>query len=368
MTPEPKLLDAAAVSPTRNGHNLKDYDESVLIHEKTHLTEIIDKQDKGNGNSILVTGAAGFIGSNLCGTLLNMGHEVYAVDNLITGKIENIIPCLADKRFHFMKMDITQPAFRKMFHLVKVKEIYDLACPTGVPNIKILGEEMILTNSLGTLHVMEIARRHDARVLFTSSAEIYGQPEIFPQAEHYSGNVNPIGPRSPYEEGKRFSESIVRMYADKYGLNAKITRIFNTYGPGMSLSDQRVMPRFLASIRDGRNLMIYGTGEQTRTFLYIDDLIRGLFLIMGNGEKGEAYNIGGEEQVTMKELAFLIKDLTGYRNEIDFSPHFIEDHNGRQPSIEKVKGLGWGQTVNLREGLKRMLNANGIKHHAAANA
>ena len=349
--------------PPKKGYNLTDYDASMLAPEKSQMEAIIKRQDQGNGNSVLVTGAAGFIGSNLCRTLLKQGCEVYAVDNLITGRFENIVPFLGSKRFHFIKLDIIQPAFRKMFHLIRVNEIYDLACPTGVPNIKIMGEEMILTNSLGTLHIMELARRHSARVLFTSSAEIYGQPEVTPQNEDYNGNVNPLGPRSAYEEGKRFSESIIRMYADKYNVNAKIVRIFNTYGPGMSLADQRVMPQFLLSIRSGKNLIIYGTGEQTRTFVYIDDLVRGLILIMQKGNKGEPYNIGGEEQVTIKQLALILKELTDYENEITFSPHFIEDHNHRQPNIEKVKSLGWQQTITLKQGLQRMLSANNIKHN-----
>ena len=356
-------LEKILTLPASNGYNLTDYDASLLVPEKSQMEVIIKNMDQGNGGSVLVTGAAGFIGSNLCRTLLEQGSEVYAVDNLITGRFENIVPFLDHKKFHFLKLDIIQPAFRKMFHLIRVNEIYDLACPTGVPNIKIMGEEMILTNSLGTLHIMELARRHQARVLFTSSAEIYGQPEVTPQHESYNGNVNPLGPRSAYEEGKRFSESIVRMYADKYNVNAKIVRIFNTYGPGMSLNDQRVMPQFLLSIRSGKNLVIYGNGEQTRTFLYIDDLIRGLTMIMAKGNKGEAYNIGGEEQITIKQLALILKELTDYQNEITFSPHFIEDHQRRQPQIAKVQNLGWQQTINLKQGLQRMLSSNGIKHN-----
>ncbi|OGF27524.1 hypothetical protein A2303_01520 [Candidatus Falkowbacteria bacterium RIFOXYB2_FULL_47_14] len=313
------------------------------------------------GPRALVDGGAGFIGSNLCGHLLAQGYEVFAVDNLITGKIKNISRYSHDQRFHFIEMDINDSEFPETFRNIKINEIYHLACPTGVPNIKKLGEEMINTCSRGTFNVMSLARAHGAGVVYSSSAEVYGQPEETPQSEHYTGNVNPIGPRSAYEEGKRFAESIIKMYADKYGLNAKIVRIFNTYGPGMSLSDQRVMPQFLQSIIRGKKLTIFGDGSQTRTFLYVSDLLSGLELVMKNGKPGEAYNIGGDNQITIKELAELMKKLTGYRLEVEFVPHFIEDHNHRQPAVSKAELLGWRQTVSLEEGLKRMIIANGVK-------
>ncbi|MFH0891951.1 MAG: GDP-mannose 4,6-dehydratase [Candidatus Falkowbacteria bacterium] len=313
------------------------------------------------GPRALVDGGAGFIGSNLCGRLLEKGYEVFAVDNLITGKLKNISRYSRNQRFHFIETDINDPGFPEIFQDIKINEIYHLACPTGVPNIKKLGEEMITTCSLGTLNIMSLARAQSASIVYSSSAEIYGQPEETPQNEHYTGNVNPIGPRSAYEEGKRFAESIIKMYADKYGLNAKIVRIFNTYGPGMSLSDQRVMPQFLQSIIRGKKLTIYGDGSQTRTFLYVSDLLSGLELVMKKGKPGEAYNVGGDSQITIKDLAELMKKLTGYRLDVEFVPHFIEDHNHRQPAVSKAELLGWRQTVSLEEGLKKMIAANGVK-------
>ncbi len=320
-----------------------------------------EKEQNKNRPVVLITGGAGFIGSNLCRKLLEKNYQVMAVDNLITGRVENISPFLSNPNFYFFNLDINNPLFKKVFLNISLNFVFHLACPTGVPNIKKLSEEMIRTNSIGTLNVAEIAKQHKASLLFSSSAEVYGQPEVTPQSETYNGNVNPVGERSCYEEGKRFSESILKMYADKFGVNVKIVRIFNTYGPGMSLSDQRVMPQFLKSIISGKNMNIYGNGEQTRTFLYIDDLIKGLLIVMEKGSKGEVYNIGGKRQIPIKELAFIIKKITHYQNGVSFSPHFIEDHRSRQPLTEKIEKLGWKQEVSLEEGLKKMIAANGIK-------
>ena len=314
-----------------------------------------------NNKSVLVTGGAGFIGHNLCSALLARGCRVYAVDNLITGRIKNIEPLLKNKKFHFFKLDITKPKFKKIFSHIPLKQIYHLACPTGVPNIQKFAQEMALVNSLGTINVLELARMHKAQLLFSSSCEVYGEPKVFPQSESYCGYVDPIGPRSPYEEGKRFSEALIVMYVKKYNLDARIIRIFNTYGPGMSLDDQRVIPQFLRSIVADESFIIYGNGQQTRTFLYIDDLIKGFFLVMEKGKAGEIYNLGGRQQVPIKKLANLVIKLNNYKNGVRFVPHFINDHNGRQPSLRKIKSLGWRQEISLREGLKRMLIENGLK-------
>lgn len=324
------------------------------------------KENKNTAKTILIDGAAGFVGSNLCRALLEEGHLVLAVDNLITGKIKNIIPLLAHKNFYFYKMDIVDSRFRRLFSGLKIDEIYHLACPTGVPNIKTLGREMIFTCSIGTINIMEVAKKHRASVVFSSSAEIYGQALVSPQNEAYTGNVDTLGPRSAYEEGKRFSESVIKMYHDRHGIGAKVVRIFNTYGPGMSLEDLRVMPRFIKNILEKKPLEVYGDGSQTRTFLYVDDLIRGLKLVMKKGNPGEAYNIGGSDEISIKNLAKIMSGLAGAKNGLIHSPHFIEDHKSRRPDTTRANMLGWKPAVNLEEGLVRMFRSNGFGHPTPA--
>lgn len=308
-------------------------------------------------SSVLVTGGAGFIGSNLCRSLLTAGHTVEAVDNFITGTRENIETLAGLPNFSFHELDITDSGFSEVFSDRKFDLIYHLACPTGVPNLVTLAEEMIRTCSLGTLHILELARKHNAKLLFTSSAEVYGDPLVFPQTEEYTGNADPIGPRSAYEEGKRFSESCIAMYARKYGVRASIVRVFNTYGPGMSLDDMRVIPQFIRSVRDKKQFVVYGDGSQTRAHLYIDDLLAGFELVMEKGAPGEAYNIGSEHPMSIKELADMVISMTGHQEGVLYKPHFIADHGGRQPSTEKVKRLGWTQHVSIEEGLQRMIRA-----------
>lgn len=308
--------------------------------------------------SILVTGGAGFIGSNLCRTLLAEGHTVHAVDNCITGSRTNVAPLESDANFFFYLQDISDPQFLETFLHTKIDLIYSLACPTGVPNLITLAEEMLRTCSYGTFNVLEIAKHHRAKLLLTSTAEVYGQPLTSPQDETYNGNVNPLGMRSAYEEGKRFAESTHAMYVRKYAVDARVVRIFNTFGPGMSLNDFRVIPHFIQCVLNEQPLRLYGDGLQTRTHLYVDDLVRGLTTVMEHGIPGEAYNVGGEHQMTVRELAELVISLTDHAAGIVYEPHFIEDHTHRRPSVEKAKALGWSQQVSVEEGLQRM-----IAHH-----
>jgi len=308
----------------------------------------------------LVTGGAGFIGSNLIEDLLLRGFIVFAVDNLITGKMENISKFSNKKNFYFFEMDVVSNSFIKNFRPVPLNYIYHLACPTGVPNIKTLGEEMLLASSLGTRHALELARHHGAFFVYASSAEVYGNPEVYPQTEDYCGNVHPTGPRSAYEEGKRFAESLIKLYSEKHGVNSKIIRIFNTYGPGMSLSDMRVFPQFIRAILEARELLIYGNGMQTRTSLFIEDLLLGIHLVVEKGTQGEIYNIGGTDAITINDLARLVLKIANRTNTIIYKPHFIEDHHNRMPCIKKIMELGWVPKISLEEGLRRMVSHYGI--------
>jgi len=305
--------------------------------------------------TILVAGAAGFIGSHISRVLLNEGHRVIGVDNFVTGRRSNITALESDN-FVFYEADIADPAFHALFEGEHIEYIYHLACPTGVPNLRILAHEMLRACSSGMFNILDLARAHNARVLFTSTAEMYGQPEKSPQDEEYYGNVNPLGERSAYEEGKRFSEAMLAAYVRLYGLNARVVRVFNTYGPNMWLEDRRVIPQFIKSILAEEPLAVYGDGSQTRSHLYVDDLVRGLQIVMEHGVPGEAYNVGSETPMTVHDLALLISELSGHTAGIEFKPHFIEDHRQRRPSVEKVKQLGWRQEVPLQEGLKRMLD------------
>lgn len=316
----------------------------------------------------LVTGGAGFLGSNLCRTLLNKNFEVHSIDNLITGTEGNLLEFRRNKNFYFHECNIVDSRnFKRITGAIHFTHIFNLACPTGVPNIKRFGEEMLLTCSAGVVNVLELARLQKAKFLLTSSAEMYGQPEVTPQGETYNGSVDPIGPRSAYEEAKRFAEALAKMYVDKYGVDGKIVRIFNTYGPGMSLNDERVIPHFLKCLKGREPLRVYGDGSQTRTHLYVDDLVSGLLLVAERGVAGEAYNLGGEQQVTIKELASTILKLSDCDYGIRYVPHFIEDHHHRQPLVEKAKALGWSSKVSLEDGLIKMFSYYGIEIPAFAS-
>lgn len=305
-------------------------------------------------NTVLVTGGAGFIGSNLTRDLLHKGHKVICIDNLITSDGSNLNAFSNEKRFTFIEHDIAIPFSKRLQKkLSSVTHIYHLACPTGVPNIAILGKEMLLTCTLGTMHVLELAKANNARLLFSSSSEVYGEPLVFPQSESYTGNVDPLGPRSPYEEGKRLSESLIHFGVEKEGITAVMVRIFNTYGPGMSRNDTRVIPYFFTCIKKHAPLNIHGDGTQTRTFCYVDDLVHGLELVMEKGEKGEVYNLGSESPLSIVTLASYIQSLTGTFEKIRFVRRPKHDHTHRLPDLKKIKHLGWHETVDIVEGLER---------------
>lgn len=300
---------------------------------------------------ILVTGGAGFIGKHLCHKLLTQRHTVVAVDNFITSHKKDLRTLLVHSKFKFVRHDIVKP-LPAVVSKIKFNQIYHLACPTGVPNVTRLGEEMLLTSSIGTKNVLDFARRIDAPFVFTSSSEVYGNPLKSPQPEEYTGNVDPTGIRSTYEEGKRFAESLVVWYARRYNLRGRIVRLFNTYGPGMSDSDTRVIPTFMRQATRGQALTVQGSGNQQRTFCYVMDTVNAIILAMEKGATGRVYNIGSTQLITMNELAHLIKKITHSKSSITYIVRPAHDHDHRRPVLTKIKRLGWKPTTTLSNGLR----------------
>lgn len=301
----------------------------------------------------LIAGGAGFLGTNLARRLLEQGASVDCADNFSTGRKANVADLARYPKFRFLKLDIADSGSCNRLLRRRYSHVYNLACPTGVPNIALLGEEMLMTSSVGTLNLLKVARRSKARYLFASTAEAYGDPEIFPQPETYVGKVDPVGPRSPYEEGKRFGEALTRFWGRKHNVDVRIVRIFNTYGPAMSPDDQRVIPQMLSRLIAGKPVSIYGDGGQTRTFLHVDDLVSGLLTVMEKGESAEVYNIGGATQITIRDLFKLVKTATGLAGKAVFEKHFIADHRGRWPDTAKIEALGWRQQVALADGIRQ---------------
>lgn len=306
---------------------------------------------------ILITGSAGFIGSHLTKILLEHGHTVVGIDNLITGSPNNIEDQSKNPNFTYVEADVAalDNSLKRDLESNGFSEIYHLACPTGVPNLVTLAEEMLLANSVGTKNILDIADKNRSKIIFTSSSEVYGDPLVFPQTESYPGNVDPAGLRSPYEEGKRFGESLLSMYVRKYDLDARIVRVFNTYGPNMSEDDQRVVPKMLNQIKEGQPLTVHGDGTQRRTFCYISDLIDGILLAMRKGETGGVYNLGSDDEITIHELAKLLLTEAESKSKIIFEPRPEHDHQARMPELTKIKRLGWRPKVSLNEGLKIIL-------------
>lgn len=319
-----------------------------------------------NEKPVLVAGGAGFIGSNLVSWLLDRGREVHGIDNYITGAREANSRHLANRKFRMFDADITDEQFVSGLSHFGYAEIYNLACPTGVPNNRRLGEAMLLTSADGSLNLLRLARTTGAKYLFTSTAEAYGDPLVFPQRETYTGNVDPVGPRSPYEEGKRFAESLTALYARQHGVDARTVRVFNTYGVNMALSDTRVIPSMLLSMATGKPVVIYGDGNNTRSFLYVSDLLEGFALVMADRQAGDVFNIGGETEMPVNELFETCRKVTGSRVRPDYQPHFIDDHRRRLPDTGKVRALGWKPVVSLEQGLA--LSFRDIKERIARTA
>lgn len=311
---------------------------------------------------ILVAGGAGFIGSHLCKRLLNDGNKVICVDDLITGEKENLKELETDSRFKFIKHDIIEDITSLRDSLNTIDAIFHLASPAS-PNRKSKRSyinypiETLLVNSMGTYNLLELAKKMSASFLFASSSEVYGEPKVSPQNEEYFGNVNPNGVRSVYDEGKRFGEAMTMAYVRKFGVDARIVRIFNTYGPKMQVDDGRVVSNFINQVIKNEKVTVYGDGKQTRSFCYIDDLVEGLIRAMFTEKtKGQVVNIGNPDERTILELATMIKDITDSSSEIVFEELPEDDPKIRKPDIAKAKRiLGWEPKVKLEDGLKKTI-------------
>jgi dTDP-glucose 4,6-dehydratase len=304
----------------------------------------------GKPQRVLVTGAAGFLGSYLCEALLERGHSVIGVDNFCTGSRENLATCSSNPRFSFLEKDICSP-----FDPGPLDYIFNFASPASPRDYIRLGIETLLTGSRGTENLLRLAEQHGARFLQASTSECYGDPLVHPQPESYWGNVNPIGPRSVYDEAKRFSEALVMAYYRYKGVDTRIVRIFNTYGPRIHINDGRVVPNFMVQALAGDDLTVYGDGLQTRSFCYVSDEIDGI-LRLAASDVHDPVNIGNPIEMTMLECAKVVLEVTGSRSRIRFEPRPEDDPMQRQPDITRAKELlGWEPKIALREGLQLSL-------------
>ncbi|MEO8627243.1 MAG: UDP-glucuronic acid decarboxylase family protein [Betaproteobacteria bacterium] len=301
--------------------------------------------------TILVTGGAGFLGSYLCDRLIALGSEVLCVDNFFTGTRRNIAHLMSNPRFELMRHDVTFPLY------VEVDEIYNLACPASPIHYQRDPVQTTKTSVHGAINMLGLAKRTGARILQASTSEVYGDPKVHPQQESYWGNVNPIGPRSCYDEGKRCAETLFFDYHRQNGVAIKVARIFNTYGPRMQLNDGRVVSNFIAQALSGQNITIYGDGSQTRSFCYVEDLIDGLVRLMATStEFTGPINLGNPGEFSMLELAELVINLTGAKSDIVFEALPIDDPMQRCPDIGMANSvLDWQPKVELQDGLKRTI-------------
>jgi len=305
---------------------------------------------------ILVTGGAGFIGSNLCKTLLqaNSAHEVICLDNFFTGSKQNIEKLLNNEKFTLLEHDIIEPLPADF----KVDEIYNLACPASPLYYQKDPVYTTKTSVFGIINMLELAKRCDAKLLQASTSEVYGEPEVHPQMENYRGNVNPIGIRSCYDEGKRCAESLLFDYHRLYGLKIKVIRIFNTYGPHMAPCDGRVISNFIMQALQGKDITIYGDGSQTRSFCYVDDLLNGMLKMMASDDAFIGpVNLGNPEEISMLELADKVIKISDSPSQLIFADLPLDDPARRRPVIELAqKKIKWEPTIMLEEGLRRTIS------------
>ncbi len=303
------------------------------------------------GKRILITGGAGFIGSHLCERLLDQGNEVVCLDNYFTGQKKNIVHLMTNPFFELVRHDITAPYF------IEVDEIYNLACPASPIHYQYNPIKTIKTSVLGAVNMLGLAKRIKAKILQASTSEVYGDPHIHPQTEDYWGNVNPIGPRSCYDEGKRCAETLFMDYHEQNKVRIKIIRIFNTYGPRMHPNDGRVVSNFIVQALKNNPITLYGDGMQSRSFQYVDDLLNGMISMMNSLDNFIGpVNIGNPNEFTIKELAEKVIDLTGSKSSIVYMPLPENDPRQRQPNISLAKKeLNWEPKIQLTEGLKKTI-------------
>ncbi len=300
---------------------------------------------------ILITGGAGFLGSHLCDKLIKQGNDVLCLDNFFTGTKDNIIHLLANPKFELIRHDIINPVFLEM------DQIYNLACPASPVHYQYNPIKTVKTNVMGTINALGMAKRLNAKILQASTSEVYGDPDVHPQKEDYWGRVNPIGPRSCYDEGKRAAECLMMDYHRQNNVKVKIARIFNTYGPRMALNDGRVVSNFVVQALKGENITVYGDGSQTRSFCYVDDMIDGLIRMMesDDGFLGPV-NLGNPDEFRILDLAKTVISMTGNRSKIVHGPLPQDDPMQRNPDISLAKKiLGWQPHVNLEKGLERTI-------------
>jgi len=300
---------------------------------------------------ILVTGGAGFIGSHLCEALLSQGNEVICLDNYFTGSKSNVVHLLNNPYFELIRHDVTMPFF------IEVDEIYNLACPASPIHYQYNPIKTVKTSVMGAINMLGLAKRIKCKILQASTSEVYGDPITHPQPEEYWGNVNPIGIRSCYDEGKRCAETLFFDYHRQNGVRTKVVRIFNTYGPNMHPHDGRVVSNFIMQALHNEDITIYGDGSQTRSFCYCDDLVRGLIAMMATDDSVIGpINLGNPHEFTIRQLAELVIELTGSKSTIQYLPAVADDPTQRQPVIEKANSiLGWEPTIELREGLLKTI-------------
>lgn len=304
--------------------------------------------------NIIVTGGTGFIGSHLCKRLVEEGHFVICIDNNVTGNLRNIEQLLSNPNFQFIHHDVIEAIY---FENEKIDQIYHLACPASPKAYQEDSIKTIKTNVMGTINMLGLAKKHNSIILLTSTSEVYGDPLVHPQVEEYWGNVNNIGIRSCYDEGKRIAETLMMEYNRNHNVNIRIARIFNTYGTNMSKCDGRVVTNFIGQCLEDKNITIYGDGSQTRSFCYVDDTVEGLVRLMNQNEVNSPINIGNPCEITVKDLAEIIVSLVpNTKSKIIYEDLPLDDPKKRKPCIEKAKKyLKWQPNVELKDGINKIL-------------